>query len=61
MEYLIVDLSSTPKTHGKSIWSAKIENAIHFSCFDDANVQKDAAADETEVIRVNDKWYVVKR
>jgi hypothetical protein len=61
VEYLIVDLSSTPKTHGKSIWSAKIENAIHFSCFDDANVQKDAAADATDVIRVNDKWYVVKR
>jgi hypothetical protein len=43
------------------IWSARIENAIQFSCFDDANVQKDVVADETEVIRVNDKWYVVKR
>jgi hypothetical protein len=60
VEYLIVD-SSTPKPHGKSIWSARIENAIQFSCFDDANVQKDVVADETEVIRVNDKWYVVKR
>ena len=60
MEYLIVD-SGTPQLNGKSIWSTRIENAVQFSCFDDANCQKDAVADETEVIRVNDKWYVVKR
>ena len=60
MEYLIVD-SVMPKSYGKSIWSPRIENAVQFSCFDDANVQKDVVADETEVIRVNDKWYVVKR
>ena len=60
MEYLIVD-SGMPKPHGKSIWSPRIENAVPFSCFDDANAEKDAVADETEVIRVNDKWYVVKR
>ena len=60
MEYLIVD-SVMPKSYGKSIWSPRIENAAPFSCFDDANAEKDAVADETEVIRVNDKWCVVKR
>ena len=55
MEYLIVD-SGTPQPKGKSIWSARIENAVQFSSFDDANAQKDAAEDDTEVIRVNDKW-----
>jgi hypothetical protein len=60
VEYLIVD-SGTPKSNGKSVWSAGIENAVHFSSFDDANAQKDAAGDDSEVIRVNDKWYVVRR
>jgi len=60
VEYLIVDFG-TPKPNGKSIWSASIENAVQFCSFDDANAQKDAVADETEVIRVNDKWYVVRR
>jgi hypothetical protein len=60
VEYLIAD-SNTPKPYGKSIWSARIENAVQFSSFDDANAQKDAVEDDTEAIRVNDKWYVVKR
>ena len=60
MEYLIVN-SGMPKPYGKSIWSPRIENAAPFSCSDDANAEKDAVADATEVIRVNDKWYVVKR
>ena len=60
MEYLIVD-SGTPQPKGKSIWSTRIENAVLFSCFDDADAQRDVVADDTEVIRVNDKWYVVKR
>ena len=60
MEYLIVN-SGMPKPYGKSVWSVRIENAVQFSSFDDANAQKDAAEDDTEVIRVNDKWYVVRR
>ena len=60
MHYLVVD-PHMPKPHGTSNWSPRIDNATPFSCSNDANAQKEAVADDTEVIRVDDKWYVVKR
>jgi hypothetical protein len=60
VEYLIVD-SGMSKPCGRSIWSPKIENAAPFSSSDSTNVEKDAVADATDVICVNEKRYVVKR
>jgi hypothetical protein len=34
---------------------------FHFPVSTMLIAEKDAVADETEVIRVNDKWYVVRR
>ena len=60
MEYLIVDFG-VPKPNEKSIWSPRIENATSFSCVNDADARKDAVEEATDIIRVNNKWYVVRR